>query len=278
MVAGDLTPNMGDLGGRTAEQAGSFALRQGSFPQWGHQTRGQRGERVSVIRLVDEGYCVRYTTRGAHEPRGDPPMVRGMNVGASHRLISRANEARAPMGNSAPLKATRGRPPEASPRIVDGAATPSLLPAQERAWAEGMQRAHGNQATAAMLSKVTERSSMPFKVTIRGASAPTTAGKPSQPSTSRDDDAMGGTPDPLALDPATVTSALLASGGAIPDVPPEGGSVKLPDLVMPASLEQAEQDSVAGTLTYSGSVAQSGAVSPFGCDELGDLQHDPASP
>jgi hypothetical protein len=77
------------------------------------------------------------------------------------------------------------------------------------------------------------------------------------------DPAVGEDESPVP-DEATISSALLASAGAVPDVPPDGGPVTLPDLIMPDSLAVIDQDTVASTLSYAATVSQTGAVSPFG--------------
>jgi hypothetical protein len=81
---------------------------------------------------------------------------------------------------------------------------------------------------------------------------------------SRDRDPAADEEQAAPPDPASVTSALLASAGEVPEAAPGGGPVSLPDLIMPDSPASMDQDSVASTLTYSSSVAQSGTVSPFG--------------
>jgi hypothetical protein len=116
-----------------------------------------------------------------------------------------------------------------------------------------------------------------------------------------DNDAAEGQDDSTAVDPGAITNALLATGLAAPAYVPDGGTVALPDLIMPAGLQQTEQDDgldgglppggtapapaaapptptptptpaapapaikpITAALTYSPSVQQTGVVSPFG--------------
>ena len=46
--------------------------------------------------------------------------------------------------------------------------------------------------------------------------------------------------------------------------PEDGAKVALPDLVTPEQLAVPDTDSVAGTITYSPTINQSGTVDPFG--------------
>jgi hypothetical protein len=86
----------------------------------------------------------------------------------------------------------------------------------------------------------------------------------SPPARFNDRDSAGGEGENPVLDAASITSALLASAGPVPEAPPGGGPVALPDLVMPESLAGRLQDAVAATLTYAAAVSQTGAVPPFG--------------
>ena len=59
-------------------------------------------------------------------------------------------------------------------------------------------------------------------------------------------------------------AAALAAQVVVPTEVPDGRTVTLPDLVVPADVGAPEQDAVAGAITYAPSVAQAGVVSPFG--------------
>jgi hypothetical protein len=67
---------------------------------------------------------------------------------------------------------------------------------------------------------------------------------------------------PEGVDPGAVDAALAAQVSVPADM--AAGTVALPDLMVPADLAVAEQDSIAGAITYAPSVTQSGSVSPFG--------------
>jgi hypothetical protein len=78
-----------------------------------------------------------------------------------------------------------------------------------------------------------------------------------------DSDAEPGNDVTDPVDPAAVGDAL-AGAAPVPADAAEGETVALPDITVPDALEVAETDAVASGLTYAGSIAQSGAVSPFG--------------
>ena len=65
--------------------------------------------------------------------------------------------------------------------------------------------------------------------------------------------------------------AVAEPAGLAAELPAEGGSVALPDIIMPESPQQLDDDAVAGTLTYSSSVAQRGRVNPFGSTHWSDF-------
>jgi len=65
-----------------------------------------------------------------------------------------------------------------------------------------------------------------------------------------------------------ITAALSEGAESAPEAE-EGAVVELPPLYMPETMGAQEQDSVAGSLAYSPSVNQSGAVDPFGATDWG---------
>lgn len=67
----------------------------------------------------------------------------------------------------------------------------------------------------------------------------------------------------IVVDPAAVTQAFTTPASAVPDAE-VGQTVSLPDMHMPESLIVVDRDAVAGTITFSPSINQSGAVNPFG--------------
>lgn len=82
------------------------------------------------------------------------------------------------------------------------------------------------------------------------------------PSRTPDHDGEQGTEHNADVSPEQVTAAL-TSGLAEPEEVPEGGQISLPDMTMPA-METTETDTVSASLSFSATIANSGAVNPFG--------------
>lgn len=74
-------------------------------------------------------------------------------MGDSHEMISRANEVREPLGNPVTRGAVLHGPLVALPRIAGDSSPPPFLPGQQRVWATALQRTHGNQEVAKLLSR-----------------------------------------------------------------------------------------------------------------------------
>jgi Domain of unknown function (DUF4157) len=78
-------------------------------------------------------------------------MPRFESMGDSQLKKPRAQALSAPAHRPPTQDAVSVRSQQVFPQLESGEALPPLLPAQERAWAASLQRAHGNQATAEML-------------------------------------------------------------------------------------------------------------------------------
>ena len=142
------------------------------------------------------------------------------------------------------------RPPEADPILA-------------------LQRSAGNAAVARFLESrapapaetETRTSTIAVTAEIRRGDGP----RPSGGDAARagaDHDAEGEHPD-APVDAGAVTAALTAQAAPVTE-PEDGAKVALPDLVTPQQLALPDTDSVAGTITYSPTINQSGTVDPFG--------------
>jgi len=133
-----------------------------------------------------------------------------------------------------------------------------------------LQRGAGNAAVARLLvppAPVADDHRIAFTAVIRRSDAP-----PAPAATgggalaaASDHDAAPGNEAEGTIDPGAVTAALQSSAPpAEASSSAEGERVALPDMRVPPELVPPDTDPVNSTITYSGSVAQSGTVSPFG--------------
>jgi hypothetical protein len=143
-----------------------------------------------------------------------------------------------------------------------GNAAVSRFLAQERSRPEAVP------AAPATTQSGVETSNISFQAVIRRSDAqgPEAAGfhQVSSSASGRGDlDAEEGNEATGIVDPAAVTQAFTIPASAVPDAE-VGQTVSLPDMHMPESLKVIDTDAVAGTITFSPSITQSGAVNPFG--------------
>jgi hypothetical protein len=153
-------------------------------------------------------------------------------------------------------------------RTAGNAAVSRLLARELDRREEDPAKAPASVAAPATPKSDVETSKISFEAVIgrRDAPGPKRArGRQASPSTSArgDLDAEEETQGTGEVDPAAVTNAFTLPASAIPDAE-VGETVALPDVQMPQSLEVVDRDPIAGTITFSPTITQSGAVDPFG--------------
>ena len=142
------------------------------------------------------------------------------------------------------------RPPEADPILA-------------------LQRSAGNAAVARLLESrapavaetETRTSTIAFTAQIRRSDGPLSQLEGAARA-GADHDAEGEHPD-APVDAGAVTAALTEQAAPVTE-PEDGAKVALPDLVTPEQLAVPDTDPVAGAITFSPTINQSGTVNPFG--------------